>query len=268
MKKKTKKKKNPVITAFATSLIVSMAFFSAVFALNIEIVSEYFGKNPCVTGVVSRNPAKGSWNNKGDIDNPASTGPFQDYIENTVFIGDSRTYGFITYRFIKQENVFAEIGQSHKGARFEHFIDLGTGSLLTVAQAVGIKKPERMIVSYGINGIAYTGPQTFMNEYEALIDDLRAASPDSLIIIQSILPVSSYYQTYIDSRLTNEKIDSYNALLKQLAEEKDCRYLDTSGVLKDGGNCLSSEYDSGDGLHFNSRVYEVLLQYLDQHRIF
>ncbi|MDD4414334.1 MAG: GDSL-type esterase/lipase family protein [Oscillospiraceae bacterium] len=264
---KKKKRRSPIKTAFTTSLIVSLALFSTLIALNMDVISSYFGNNPCISDKSIRNPFQGTWNNKADANNPALSESFLEYVDDTIFIGDSRTCGLVSYRFIKQENVYAVIGQSQIGARTEHFVDLGTGNLLTAAQAVAIKKPERMIVSYGINGVGFMSKDSFMSEYAALIDELQAASPDSLIIIQSILPVSSQYETYIDTRITNYQIDNYNVMLKQLALEKNCRFLDTSALLKDNQNCLSSRYDSGDGLHFNLHAYEVILQYIDQNRI-
>jgi lysophospholipase L1-like esterase len=269
LKMQVKKKRRPVLTAFTTSLIVSLAFFTALFALNIDLISDYFGNNPCVTGT-PQNPAHGSWNNHVGADNSPWNESFKDYIEDTIFIGDSRTVGLKTYSYVKAENVYALNGQNHQSARSEAFVNLGTGRLLTVAQAIAVTKPKRMVVSYGINGISSTfmSHDTFFNQYSLLIDELKAASPNSIIIIQSILPVSNSYEYKSQYKITNDKIDSYNVTLKNLAKDKGCKYLDTSGVLKDGNNCLLSEYDSGDGLHFDSQTYAVLLQYLDQHRIY
>ncbi|MDD3693577.1 MAG: GDSL-type esterase/lipase family protein [Oscillospiraceae bacterium] len=264
-KKKSVTKKSPVKAAFATSLLVSMAFFSLLTALNLDQISCYFGINPCVTGS-PRNPAQRNWNNPGAVDNSAATQPFTDYIADTIFIGDSRTNGLKGYRYVKPENVYAVDGLNHQDARYDRFINLGTGRLLTITEAVAITQPARMIVSFGINGISFMGEQTFMNEYAAFIDELKAASPNSLIAIQSILPVSHNYELN-RPQITNEKIDLYNSLLKELAQQKDCRFWDTSSLFKDGYNCLSYEYDCGDGLHFNTRAYEALLIYLDQHRI-
>lgn len=268
-KKKNKainKSKSRVKTAFATLLLVSFAAFTALFALNTDIVTEYFGRNPCVTGI-SGNPIQWNWNNKNSP-NPAVNQSFEDYINETVFIGDSRTVGLYLHRYVKYENVFAKNGQNHQGARYERIVDLGTGKLLTVAEAVAITKPKRMIVSYGINGVGFFDKDTFFEQYSHLIHDLQAASPDSVIIIQSILPVSHLYQTNKDNRITNSKIDSYNIHLKELAEQKGCFFLDTSGLYKNAINCLSSEFDEGDGLHFNRHAYEVFLQHLDQNRIY
>lgn len=262
--KKQQKNKSVAKTAFATAFMVSMAVLAAFFAFNMDIISEYFGDNP--TGI-SRNPFQWKWKTPNN-DNTSSDESFEDYINDTIFIGDSRTVGLYQYRYINPENIYAKNGQNHQGARYEKIVDLGTGKLLTVAEAVAVRKPKRMIVSYGVNGVAFMSQSTFMEQYSYLIDDLRKASPDSTIIIQSIIPVSNYYQKYVDSRLNNYQIDFYNSLLKQLAKEKGCSYLDTAGLFKDSNNSLASEYDAGDGLHLSRSAYEEFLQYLDQHRIY
>jgi len=261
--KKQQKNKSTARAAFATAFIVSMAVLAAFFAFNIDLITNYFGSNP--TGI-SRNPFQWKWNNQNN--NNPSDEIFEEYIKDTVFIGDSRTVGLYQYRYINPENVYAKNGQNHQGARYEKIVDLGTGKLLTVAEAVGVRKPKRVIVSYGVNGVAFMSQNTFMEQYSYFIDDLRNASPASTIIIQSILPVSNYYQKYVDSRLNNDQIDLYNSLLKQLAKEKGCSFLDTAGLFKDSNNSLASEYDIGDGLHLSRAAYEVFLQYLDQHRIY
>lgn len=267
MKNAHKSKKSPVKKAFATSFIVSLALFSALVALNLDVISCYFGINPCVTDSPFKNPAQGKWNNGGIADHPAKTQPFEQYINNTVFIGDSRTNGLKSFHLVSPRNVYAIDGASHQSARTERFINFGTGSSLTIAQAVSIVRPERMIVSFGINGVAFMGEQVFFEQYDAFIDELKAASPQSLIIIQSILPVSHSRQVQ-DPRMSNNIIDWYNSKLRELAGQKGCRFWDTSGLLKNPLNCLSSEYDSGDGLHFSARAYEVLLENLDQNRFF
>ena len=53
-----------------------------------------------------------------------------------------------------------------------------------------------------------------------------------------------------------------------LTLEKGGRWLDTANLLKNSQGSLNAIYDSGDGLHFNKRAYQVLFNYYDQHRIY
>ena len=262
LKKSLVKKRSPIKTAFATSFIVSLAIFTTLFAMNIDLVTEFFGDNPTFRWIpqnIGNNP---------DDDNPSFSESFLEYIENTIFIGDSRTVGFVNYSYLKQENVYALNGQNQQAALYSRFVDLGTGSLLTAAQAVAITMPKRIIISYGINQM-YSDQATFIKYYSELIDDLKAASPNSLIIIQSMLPVCYNYHIISGKPyLTNDNIDSYNVLLEQLAKDKGCKYLDTTPALKDEYNSLAPEFDSGDGLHFNPDAYKELLRYIEQHRVY
>lgn len=197
---------------------------------------------------------------------PQSTGTLQDFIDETIFVGDSRTNGLAKYGFVDSDRVYAIDGANHSTARTERFIQLKKGGkLLTIADAVGTVKPKYLMVSFGINGVAFMEEDTFFSEYALFLDELKAKTPDSVLIVQSILPVSAAYQQR-EPRMTNDKIKRYNRKLAQLAEQKGGLYFDTFTLFKDGKGNLSSTYDSGDGLHFNSRAYQAWLDNLDTYR--
>lgn len=191
---------------------------------------------------------------------------FEEYIHDTVFIGDSRTNALKVYNLVPEQNVLAKDGENHRSARTEKMITTPSGKTLTIAEAVAEIKPVRMMVSFGINGVSYMNEDDFIEEYAALLDELHQASPNSIIIVQSILPVSKSYEAQKPT-MSNQKIDRYNTLLKQLAEQKGFAFLDSSGVLKDKNNSLDAKYDRGDGLHYNKAAYEALLQFYNKNRI-
>lgn len=263
-----RKKKHPVRTAFFTTLIVCFAAFSVVFALNIDAFLSC-GGNPCAPFFGNFLPnASDDPNNSGGPNAPSSDESFQDYLNNTIFIGDSRTNGMVNFSFINRNNAYAIDGANHQTMRTNRFLTMSsTGRKLTIAEAIGVVKPVRMIVSFGINGVGFMGEEKFFTEYAALLDELKAASPDSILVVQSILPVSQTREAE-DNRLTNAVINTYNQRLKALTLEKGGRWLDTANLLKNSQGSLNAIYDSGDGLHFNKRAYQVLFNYYDQHRIY
>ena len=108
---------------------------------------------------------------------------------------------------------------------------------------------------------------TFMSEYAALLDELRAASPETLLVVQSILPVSAEKAASTPG-MSNRAIDSCNQKLKALAEEKGGVFLDSSAVLKNSKGNLDPKYNSGDGLHFNRKAYQALLDFYDKNRLY
>lgn len=197
----------------------------------------------------------------------ASVTPANDaYMNEVVYIGDSRTLGLATYRFVRPEQVLAEDALTHQIAREKAFIQLGDSDAapVTIVQAITQIKPKRMVVSFGINGMSFMKESVFMKEYEALINELMEASPDSEIIIQSIYPVSKK-KSDSDSSMSNSVIDRYNKKLLSLAEKKKIYYLNTSEKLKDDSGALASTYDAGDGVHINTKAYEIILSYVRAH---
>ena len=260
------KRKHPVLKAFITAFLAGMAVCSVVLALRIDTLCG----NPCAPffGQQGENP-EGSGGSSVSSNSPASSDQsFEEYLNDTIFIGDSRSNGMANYGFVSRDRVYAIDGANHQTARTQRFLILGsTGQQLTIAQAIAVVKPARMIVSFGINGIAFMGEQTFFDEYAAFLDELKAASPDTILVVQSILPVSAA-QEVEDPRMANATIDAYNQKLKALTLEKGGRWLDTSWLLKDSQGALDAVYDAGDGLHFNEQAYDVLFSYYDQNRIY
>ncbi len=187
-----------------------------------------------------------------------------DYLDSVVFIGDSRVVGMKNHKAISSANAFAYNGLSHAGAMTKQFLTVNGKSSLTIPQAVKARQPKRMIVAFGINGIAWMGEDSFIEGYENLLDTLHRNSPASEIIVQSILPVSAAQEAE-DSRMMNTKIDRYNERLFQLAEEKNFYFLNTAEALKNSEGKLAREYDSGDGLHFNKDASYAIVDYVLTH---
>lgn len=183
------------------------------------------------------------------------------YLGDTVFVGDSRTNGLLGYNLLPPEQVFAIDGSTQKTIREEAFIQLEPdGEELTLEEAVRERKPGRILVAFGVNAIPLMTESEFMEEYDALIQLLTEASPDSSIIIQSILPIAWWYDKM--PNLTNESIDYYNSLLEDYCEEKGFTFFDISSEFADEDGSLDSRYDAGDGLHFNQTFYHTYLELL------
>lgn len=189
----------------------------------------------------------------------------QDYLADALFVGDSRTNAMQYYGVLKQEQVVAVDGMNHIDAQTNACIQ-GENGLCTIAQAVGQKKPAKVFVAFGINGLAWMSEDVFIAEYEKLLDQLREQSPESVFIVQSVLPVSAGYEKK-DPRVLNEKIDEYNQALLALAQQKGMYFLNTAEALKDSDNCLDEAYNSGDGMHFAAETYTVIIDYILTHDI-
>ena len=188
----------------------------------------------------------------------------ESYFDDVYFIGDSRTRALQLYG-VPLDHIFAEDGLNHERALTAECVRMSEQKLMTIPDAVSVTIPKIMIINFGINGAYFWSVEDFMEKYAVLIDALLEKSPNSIVVIEAILPVSLGYE-YSDEGVSNAKIDELNMALYQYAQENGFYYLATNEVLKDENNALKDEY-TGDGLHLNDLGYEKVLDYILTHAI-
>lgn len=143
-----------------------------------------------------------------------------------------------------------------------------TGEQMTIAEAAAKEKPAYMILTIGLNGVTsfVSNKNLYQNCYGKLIDAIREASPDTRIMLQSIFPVAASQDTFsVDAATLNGYIDTVNSYVRELAQTKEVRYLDTASVLKDASGNLPESYQNGDGIHLTAEGYRVILNYIRTH---
>lgn len=247
---------------FVLSFIVAFVFLAT---------AAYFTKDTLLAGFFQtiqntiNRPIKNSETAQSQTLLAQTTRADSSYLNDITFVGDSRTNGMLQYHFVTQDQTYAIDGINHRDIQQKSFIEIG-GRTYTLADAISLKEPRIIMVSLGINGVAFMTEEEFMSEYKSLIEMLKYHSPNSQIIIQSMFPVSRQKERN-DPRMSNEIIDSYNDSLLQLAKDEGCFFLDSADELKDDNNALASVYDSGDGLHLNEAAYEVIFDYILTHKL-
>ena len=140
----------------------------------------------------------------------------ENYLDDVYFIGDSRTVGLVRAG-MPEDHLFAETGMCHEDALTKRVVILDDTAYLTIPDALQIVAPKIAVVNFGINGIGFMDEDAFIDEYRTMMQAFQKMSPETVFIIESILPVSSSYES--TSGVTNEKIDEMNLRLCALAEE-------------------------------------------------
>lgn len=143
-----------------------------------------------------------------------------------------------------------------------------TGIEMTIAEAAAEEKPTYMILTIGLNGITsfVNNKNLYQNCYGNLIDAIKEASPETKIMLQSVYPVAANQKTFTADAVTlNGYIDILNGYVKELAEAKEVRYLDTNSALKGSDGLLPESYQNGDGIHLTAEGYRVILDYIRTH---
>lgn len=186
----------------------------------------------------------------------------ENYLDDVYFIGDSRTVGSYAPE-CRRIICLQRPGMCHEDALTKRVVILDDTAYLTIPDALQIVAPKIAVVNFGINGIGFMDEDAFIDEYRTMMQAFQKMSPETVFIIESILPVSSSYES--TSGVTNEKIDEMNLRLCALAEELGCYYLASDTVMKDENNDLLRIYNDGDGLHYNEKGYEAILTCVKTH---
>ena len=195
----------------------------------------------------------------------------EDYIRRIVFVGDSTTYALKRYGVLEGGKNTTQVWTPASGTLTLSSATIATivypedGSEITIAEAAARKKPDIIVVTLGINGISFMKEDYFKSSYTALINEIRQASPDSKIILQSIFPVAASYAS--KKSINNTKIAAANEWIASIAEELGLKFANTASVLIGSTGYLPEEYQNGDGLHLNGVALDLELQYLRTHAL-
>ena len=99
--------------------------------------------------------------------------------------------------------------------------------------------------------------------FNGALDELKAASPDTRYILQSIYPVSRAYESR--GIITNAMITRANSWILSLAEEYGYPYLDSFSCLIGKDGYAPAALMLPDGFHPNKAGLTLVLEYIRTH---
>lgn len=193
----------------------------------------------------------------------------QDYIDSTLFLGDSNTARFMRVQdengdtFTTKNNTIGVVGMGIDAISTLKCMQFTTG-LYTMPEAVKILQPERVIITFGTNNLSgsSTDATSFIARYTAQIQAIEEAYPSVDIIINSIPPVARN-RTY--THVTMTQIDAYNKAIVQMCEDHGWKYLNSAEILKGTDGYAQEGYTISDGLHLSAAGLSALFDYIRTH---
>lgn len=131
-------------------------------------------------------------------------------------------------------------------------------------------KPKKLFIELGINDVEQNVPtDKILQLYGRMLDSFKTRCPATKIYVQSLLPVadtSRYLPSSYCSPQTNKNVNAFNPLLRKLATEKGCTYLDVHDRFLANGQ-LNAAY-TVDGVHLSGEGYkrwtELLRPYVEE----
>jgi lysophospholipase L1-like esterase len=159
-----------------------------------------------------------------------------------IFMGDSKTESF-RVRELSNNQKIKNLGIS--GA-----------TIADMLEVVPLEKPASFFIEIGVNDIKTEkwSLNNFQGDFVRLVRLIKGKNPKTKIFIQSILPVSDRYFKK-QTRAINTKIVETNKMLKVIAIQNDCTYVDIHSLFYNGTE-LNSDL-TFDGLHLNVKGYDL-----------
>lgn len=195
---------------------------------------------------------------------PESDIVLDDYFNDAVFIGDSRTEGFIISNSLSNAKSLTVKGLMVDTAFTRPAINMN-GEKLTVMKALSKIKFKKVYIMLGINELGWAYEEVFIKKYAELIDYVKGLNSEAQIYIQSIIPVS-YEKSSSDKIYNNKNINNFNKLILKMTKEKQVYYVNVEECLKDDEGNLPVGA-STDGIHLKKEYSEKWYEYLKTHTV-
>ena len=186
------------------------------------------------------------------------------YLSDTLFLGDSNTVRLYNNGLITLQQFCAKEGIGIQTALSEPLVTFrGTDQRYTMAQAVAMMKPRRVVITLGTNDNGME-VETFIGYYTQLVQEIQASYPYTDIIVNTVPPVPQDHSNYPST--SQEKIDDFNMALLTMCENLGVKFLNSAEVLKDPATGFGQDdyYISGD-IHLKSSGLKAMLNYLTTH---
>ena len=183
-----------------------------------------------------------------------------DYLDDALFIGDSRTSTLYEYAGWEKTDFFVKYGQT--------VWDVWDNDMdgVTLEQMLTSKNYGKIYIMLGINELGRGTAESFAEQFGVVVAQVQQLQPEAVIFVESIMHVTQSKDaenTYIN----NQEINARNELLKTLANNQNIFYIDENEVMDEPGTGKLKEEYSFDGVHLQVKYIEVWREFLLNHGI-
>lgn len=180
----------------------------------------------------------------------------------TVLVGDSIINEVKQYKVDKGINYISKIGvgpNTFFGYTYKEFSIKGKPA--KGIDKVISEKPDRVLIMLGCNEIDWNDNAKVIENYEKVLNKLKEKLPDSEIIV---LCTTATTKNVEKGNPVMKKVNAYNKEQVKLCQKLDLEYFDLNYVFLNNGGCMNTEYDGGDGCHWNATGCRVFVNQLNK----
>ena len=119
----------------------------------------------------------------------------QEYVDQTLFIGDSNFQRFVNQGVLDQSHVIGLTGKGIVEAQTDKDVYLAnSGNPVTAVKAVGEIRPRRILVNFGTNNLS-SSAEWFVGQYRDFLEAIKKEYEYSDIIVMSVPPLGKDVST-------------------------------------------------------------------------
>ncbi len=202
---------------------------------------------------------------------PPLSQTLEEAFADSLFIGDSRTFGFVSYKInVPGATFFSNEGMSSSAA-LKRSVEVNGFGTVTLNELLKKKQFKQVFIMFGLNEINNGhSNSSIAGWYYDIIEKVAEIQPDAKIIVQSVLHVTkATNDKNVKSKqpITNKRINELNEVLQLLVDEPYVYYLNVNEAFDDANGALSGDFSAGDGMHIKVRGYTTWRDYLFAKRI-
>lgn len=198
----------------------------------------------------------------------AETTPVSEaYISGSLFLGDERLLGFAEENLISANLIYAENGMGPKEFLEHEFTDPVTNLTGTAASLMPAREPERIYMMLGLSGIT---DENFIDDYKALIGEIKNACPGVPIVVCSQLPINeemAVNSSIVEETVNNGMINATNKQLLSMTRDVKGYFLNAYSKFMGDNDQLKESYDGGNGVILSDDGYEAWLAFIQKHAV-
>lgn len=189
----------------------------------------------------------------------------EEYSDEFIFAGDSMALYYVINEQIPGTRLWHQISITSLTALTSPIYVNHNDTGKTFVEVFKEKKPEKVLFTLGTNSVATMKVETFIENYKKLIKGLKEASPDTLLVIQSIPPVPALNDEN-NYGLNNKDINEFNYYLAQMCDEENLYFLNSASAMKDEFGQCKEGYCLKDS-HPTKLGQEALMKYFQTHMV-
>ena len=191
----------------------------------------------------------------------------EDYFDDALFIGDSRTVGLWEYAGMEERaDFFCKTSLTIWNILEKPIVKVeGEKELITIDQALQTRSYGKIYMMVGINELGRGDLNSFMVQYEKVAARIRELQPDAILFVEGIMRVSGE-KNETDPIFNNTNINLRNDAIKQLADNSSIFYIDVNEAVCDENGNLTEEY-TFDQIHLKAIYYKLWKEFLLEHGV-